>query len=243
MTNYRSIFYKNYSATQSARGVANIAQKFAQEQQQFTHEILPLLPTNPRLNILDIGCGNGSLLGALAAAGYTHTQGIDIAPDQVAIAHQMGVTQVQQADLLPYLDKNPQQFDVILAMDIIEHFTKDELVILLEKIRNALKINGLCIIRTPNADAVFASIFIAGDFTHENQLNGYSAKQVLGNCGFDGVDVLPARVHTQGIIKEIIRKIMWWHVVFYARLIIFASGRSSGNVVFTPNLIIKAIRK
>ena len=239
---YRSIFYSQYASTQATRDVSNLAQKFEQEKKQFAREILPLIPQKTNLRIIDIGCGNGSLLAALNQKGYQNTQGIDIAPDQVALAHSFGIKQVVQADLLQFLAQNPDTFDVVLGMDIIEHFTKDELVELLQNIRNTLKTDGFCLFRTPNADAVFSSIFIAGDFTHENQLNGYSARQVMANCNFRQVQVLAAHIQTVGFFRECLRMVAWFYIKTACKLIVFASGRSTKNVLFSPNLLIKAFK-
>ena len=54
--------------------------------------------------ILDIGCGSGSFLKALSEHGYTEITGIDLSEEQVKLAHQLGVTQVQQGDLVEFLN-------------------------------------------------------------------------------------------------------------------------------------------
>ena len=50
-------------------------------------------------------------------------------------------------------------------MDIIEHFTKNELVELLSLIKNKLNPGGKAIFRTPNLDAPLTTVFANGDFT------------------------------------------------------------------------------
>lgn len=236
---YREILYKDYFVNQSGRGAEEAFHaRLAVEKRQLENEIIPLLPNSRNSKILDIGCGFGSLVYYLKAKGYTNIIGIDVSESQVKMAHQLGLKEVIQGDLITYLKENPNSFDVILGIDIIEHFGKNELVDLIALIHQALKPKGTAIFRTPNLDAPFASIFANGDFTHENYMNAYAANQVFSSCGFSNVSILPAYLHTEGTLKELIRKIIWFKIKLYIRLIIFASGRSSKYVLFTPNMII-----
>jgi SAM-dependent methyltransferase len=141
---------------------------------------------------------------------------------------------------LDFIKNSGEQFDVITGTDIIEHFTKDELVELLQTIQSKLKPGGKAIFRTPNLDAPFASIFANGDFTHENYLNASSAQQVHLACGFNKVNVYPSKMNIQNPIKEILRKCIAAPVFLSYKLSIFASGRSTQNVLFSPNMIIVA---
>jgi hypothetical protein len=94
--------------------------------------------------------------------------------------------------------------------------------------------------RTPNLDAPMSTVFANGDFTHENYLNASSAKQVMLACGFDVVDVKPSVMFIENPLKELIRKGMWTILKFKLKLQLFATARSSRDIVFTPNLLILA---
>lgn len=238
--NYRQIFYQQYYSYQLGRNASDFNQKRRDEARHLAREILPLLPTQPSSRIIDIGCGIGTLVWLCQQQGYSETQGIDISPQMVTIAQELGTKNVQQADLLPFLEQHSEQFDLIMAIDVIEHFTKDELVRLLQYIHKALLPNGQIIFRTPNADALFATLYTQGDFTHENQLNVSSAEQLLLSCGFQKVEVKNAHISLSNPFKEWLRRGVWWLYILIARLLIFASGRSSQHLVFTPNLIIIA---
>ena len=240
MLNYRQIFYQQYYSHQLGRNASDFSQKRRDEARHLISEILPLLPTQHNSHIIDIGCGIGTLVWLCQQRGYSETQGIDISPQMVAIAQELGTKNVQQADLLPFLAHHPEQFDLIIAIDVIEHFTKDELVDLLQYIHKALRPDGQIIFRTPNADALFATLYTQGDFTHENQLNVSSAEQLLLSCGFQKIKVKNAHISLSNPFKEWLRRSIWSLYVAIARLLIFASGRSSRHLVFTPNLIIVA---
>ncbi|MEY3983376.1 MAG: hypothetical protein RL160_933 [Bacteroidota bacterium] len=242
MTAYRQLLYANYHTTQSGRASGTDREAlFTRERLQFSGEILPLMVgLNAHAKILDMGCGSGSLLSALNQAGFIDTLGIDVSPEQVALAHELGVPGVQQGDVLEVLRNSRAQFDVITGMDIIEHFTKNELVTLLQAAHEALKPGGIIILRTPNMDAPIASVFAYGDFTHELLLNASGAQQVMLAAGFQQVQTLPSWMHTDGWLKEQIRKYCWKLLSFKMKLELFATARSSRNIIFTPNLIIKA---
>lgn len=239
--NYRKILYTNYHSTQSGRAAATTARElFEREKRQFVREILPLMTVNKNAVIFDLGCGSGSLLKALQEAGYNQAKGMDISEEQILIAGKMGVLNAELGDALEYLKTKQQAFDVVTGMDIIEHFTKDELTDLLQAIRKSLKPGGMAIFRTPNLDGVMSTVFANGDFTHENYMNASSASQVCMACGFSRVRVFPSVMFIENPLKEALRKICWAWIKFRCRLTLFATARSSKNVHFTPNMIIKA---
>jgi predicted TPR repeat methyltransferase len=156
------------------------------------------------------------------------------------MAHEMGVSEVVLGDAMQFLRDASEGFDVITGMDIIEHFTKDELVELLQLIKGKLNPGGVAIFRTPNMDAPVASAFALGDFTHENYLNASSAEQVMLSCGFSEVTVLPSTMRVQGVFKEIVRRIAYDWMELFWKLQLFSTARSTRKVLFTPNLIIVA---
>ena len=47
-------------------------------------------PANPRMRIMDAGCGTGLLARVLKEAGYTNIDGFDLSPEMVEIARQTG---------------------------------------------------------------------------------------------------------------------------------------------------------
>lgn len=239
---YRQTLYSNYHSTQSGRAsLTDAKQLFLREVRQFENEIIPLLASKEKsVRIFDLGCGSGSLLKALENHGYNQAVGMDVSQEQVELAHSLGVTQVQLGDGMSYLRENPQQFDVILGMDIIEHFTKDELVELLTLIKDALKPNGLAIFRTPNLDAPMATVFANGDFTHENYLNASSVQQVVLAVGYQQVSVVPSYMKVSPWWKEIVRNCMYRWMVLQLKLKLFATARSTRNIVFSPNMVIIA---
>lgn len=81
-------------------------------------------PRDGRLKILDIGCGTGAMLDELAHFG--HVVGADYAPEALQFCVTRGVgADLARADVrrLPFADSS---FDVVTAMDIVEHIDDDK---------------------------------------------------------------------------------------------------------------------
>ena len=241
---YRKVLYANYHTTQSGRASLTSAEAlFLREKRQFESEILPLLQSvSKSARIFDMGCGSGSLLKGLKDAGYTNVIGMDLSEEQVTMAHEFGVSEVVLGDAMQFFRSSEEQFDVITGMDIIEHFTKDELVELLQLIQSKLKKGGMAIFRTPNMDAPIATAFAIGDFTHENYLNASSAEQVMLSCGFVDVNVKPSFMRVNGFLKEGLRGIFYRLLSLRLKLQLFATARSTQKVLFTPNLLIVGVK-
>ncbi|MBW8049029.1 MAG: methyltransferase domain-containing protein [Cytophagales bacterium] len=250
----RNKFYKNYFINQVSRlGGKDIHKKLNEDHLQLKNEIIPLLPANKNIRILDIGCGYGGLLLLLQQSGYKNTEGIDISEEQVKIAKELGLKNIKQTDMVAYLESNNDKFDVIIGIDIIEHFNKPELISLLEKIKRSLKTKseiqnqeskvengGMAIFRTPNTDAPFGSTYYFGDYTHESFLNYSSAEQLFLSLGYQQVRILPSYIRVKGLIKNLIRSFLWFFVVLACKIVLFASGKGTKTVLLTPNLIILA---
>lgn len=238
--NYRSVLYKDYYQNQSGRAFQlQIEEKMKNDAKLFRNEILPLIPNNKSIKILDIGCGFGSLIKLLKDQGYTNLKGIDLSESQVKIAKEFGLVEVEVQEIKSYLNNSESTYDVITGIDIIEHFSKDELIELLSLIKKSLKPNGIAIFRTPNNDAPYATVFSRGDFTHENYLNASSATQLMLSMGFTEIKVNASHMEVDGFLKEVLRKILWTCFLLKAKLVLFATARATKDVLFSPNMIIK----
>ncbi|MBL4715571.1 MAG: class I SAM-dependent methyltransferase [Bacteroidia bacterium] len=237
----KELFYKNYYQNQANRfGSSDVSKKLKEEEKQYRAEILKLLPSDKNVKILELGCGFGSLIHTLKKAGYTNVVGIDWSEEQIQQAHKLGLNEIQQGDVLNFIAEKENSFDVIIGIDLIEHFDKDTLVGFLVNVKTALIENGIAIFRTPNIDAPFGSTYAYGDFTHQTILNKSSAEQLFNTIGYSEVGIFPSTVILQSPIKRFFRFLYWWKVVLFCRIILMISGKSVRSVVFTPNLIIKA---
>jgi 2-polyprenyl-3-methyl-5-hydroxy-6-metoxy-1,4-benzoquinol methylase len=240
MFGYRKILYSAYHQTQAGRSQLKTGNQLLEEQKYYLkEEFALLLPPNKDAHVLDIGCGYGAFVSLMHDLGYLAAKGIDLSEDQINTGKSMGIKGLEVADLKDYLIRENRQWDCITGLDIIEHFNKDELVELLLLLKKSLKPEGLMLFRTPNADAAYSSLFASGDFTHECILNKSSALQLFNACGFH-TEVMPSFMGGPSRLKEMIRKILWNLHLLQIRLVLFATGRTWHQAVFSPNIIILA---
>lgn len=182
--------------------------------------------------------GTGSLIKALNQLGYANTVGVDLSEEQVKMAKTFGVDGIEEGDVRVFLKDKIGRYDVIFAVDLIEHLGKDELVDFLQLVNTGLKPGGKVIFRTPNMDAPLSAVFAFADFTHEVFLNKSSAKQLLESCGYQSVEITEGIVFIENPLKEIIRKIGWAVTKLCLKAQLFFSARTWDEVVFSPNIVI-----
>ncbi len=138
--------------------------------------------------ILELGCGSGLMLNYLKQNGFSNAIGIDISTDQVAEAKAKGLNAIE-ADAISYLQDHPNEYDIIIAMDVIEHFKKEEVLNLLALIYTSLKPGGLFVIQTPNGEGLLPNYVIYGDITHFTILSPLSLKHILTYNGFSEIKI------------------------------------------------------
>lgn len=115
--------------------------------QDFVLRFLKKMNVSKGARILDIGCGGGALLQVLAFEGYTDTHGVDISPEAIAFGKAKGLANVQLADAQEKQDFPDSHFDVIIAMDILEHLKNPERALL--EWRRLLKKDGTLLAFVP----------------------------------------------------------------------------------------------
>lgn len=138
-------------------------------------------------HILEIGCGAGYMLGYLQKKGYRNVIGIDLAPEYVKIAQARGYNAIL-ADALEYLPQHANHYDVIIALDVLEHFTLDDGYKLCLEIYQALGTQGRLLIQTANGAGLFPNYVMYGDLTHRHIYSNSSLKQLLTLVNFHNVE-------------------------------------------------------
>lgn len=184
---YRSRIYKEYATRfQDADGVFDLMTS-ARWGKAYDYHLRSWLPTDKGAAIVDLACGGGKLLHFLKERGYFCLQGVDISPEQIRLAQQV-IPNVVESDVLEFLRSSRSCFDVILGLDIIEHFKKDEAIRFLDACNVALKPNGRLILQTPNAESPWGGSIRYGDFTHEVCFTPNSLVRLMCLCGFRDIE-------------------------------------------------------
>ena len=104
---------------------------------------------NNHINILDIGCGDGSLLKALKQQCTVFNYvGVDISSHNIKIAEQKWADKNTKFILSNYLDTNfKNKFDLIISYSTLNLIDKSNIVV--DKIYNQLQNGGIAIICIP----------------------------------------------------------------------------------------------
>ena len=147
------------------------------------------LPEDRNSRILDLACGAGHFLFHLQACGYLNTAGIDLSDQQLALAREMKIKNIDQADLFAFLPQHKNAYDMIIANDIVEHLRKPEIILFFDLVHESLKTGGRVMVSTLNAESLQGAAILHGDFTHETGFTAASLAQVLKTCGFCDVSV------------------------------------------------------
>ncbi len=114
-----------------------------------------------KVRVLDVGCGAGFLSNELARQGF-EVNGIDTSASSLAVAKQYDTTgkvtyETGDAYHLPYPDES---FDVVCAMDFLEHVEAPERVV--TEIARVLKPEGLFFFHTFNRNFLSWLVIIKG---------------------------------------------------------------------------------
>lgn len=198
------------------------------------------LPKEKGCAILDIACGEGSLLLFLQEKGYSDLNGFDFSPENVEICHRLGLDFVQLNNAF-FVDElyGEKKFDVIFLFDFLEHVQKERAADFLEKLRKKLNPGGQLIIQTPNMGSLVGLYHRYNDLSHEFALTEKTAIDLLMIAGFsvDKIEIKPSwnAATFKGRIRE-----------FYMRMlhkVIFFSEDSSRPTIPTKNLLLRGYSK
>ncbi|MCB1126678.1 MAG: class I SAM-dependent methyltransferase, partial [Verrucomicrobiae bacterium] len=104
-----------------------------------------LRPVGYRGAVMDIGCGTGALLAALASAGYRNLHGIDMSPSSVTTARKrlgsrIPVVVAEPQDVLQW--RGPGCLDAAIMGDVLEHIPPQRVVSFLMDVRKLVSEGG-----------------------------------------------------------------------------------------------------
>ena len=235
---YRARIYGAYASARDEPLAPATLAGLAPRLPYFRRLIARCMPQDREATVLELGCGHGALLYALQQAGYVNTCGVDGSAEQVEAARQLDIAGVAQGDAMQTLAETPDaSVDVVIAFDMIEHFTKAELVGLVDEVGRVLKRGGRWIIHAPNAESPFGMRIRYGDYTHELAFTRQSLAQVLLTSSFAHVECFEDRPVLHGL-KSSVRAVLWQLIrVVLLFFIAVETGSLDRRAVFSQNLL------
>jgi SAM-dependent methyltransferase len=108
--------------------------------------------------ILDFGCTNGAFVEGLTKAGYRRALGYDIAETLVEQGRKRWKVDLHSGDLREFLQSNPDKFDVIHSVNVLEHLPDPRAT--LDVLQGSLKPDGALVLSVPNTQSL--QVFVAG---------------------------------------------------------------------------------
>jgi SAM-dependent methyltransferase len=243
-TAYRRRFYARYAHLKQRTDVEQVRRDLASSRPYLRRLVKQCFPQDRKCSIVDLGCGSGALLLLLQQAGYLNAVGVETSPDQVEFARELGVKAVIPGDLLDFLRESADElFDVVVACDVLEHFSKDEVLEILDHACRVLRPGGRLILHVPNAEGIFGSRIYWSDFTHEMAFTREGLRQLTLACGFASLQCSEDVPAVHGL-KSLARRILWTGLRAFFRLVHMAeTGDPGSGLILTQNLLAIATKE
>ena len=193
--------------------------------------------------IVDLGCGYGAFVHACRLAGFENVTGVDGSAEQIEAGTRLGIPGLAEGDLIAHLQTfQNEAVDIVIAFDVIEHFTKSELVGFVDEVHRVLKPGGKWIIHAPNGDSPWAQRMVYGDYTHEQAFTNSSLHQLLKSSGFRSVDCFEDTPIPHGPVS-FVRYLLWKILRNVYRLqLAIETGSLNRNSALSQNLTAVAVK-
>lgn len=189
MNPYREPFYQQQARWHRYEGPDDVARRHANRARYYRWYTRGWLPEDKSTPILDIGCGSGQFLYFLRELGYTNAVGLDLDTDQARIGRALGLDCrcVQAQDYLQ--GEDVPDFGLVVMLDIIEHFTREEAFATLDAVSARLAVGGRIMASVPNSESPNGLRVYHADITHEASFTPQSLEQMLFCHGLRKVEV------------------------------------------------------
>ena len=229
MLDYRARIYESYVNAREQPLAPATVEGLKPREAYMKKLIRDHFPPDKQARILDLGCGHGTLLYFARQEGYTNIMGVDVSEEQVTAAHTIGINEVECGDLMDTMQSlQDGSQDVVIAFDVIEHFTRSELLPFVDEVRRILRDGGVWIIHAPNGGSPFIGRVFHGDFTHEQAFTPTSMNQLLLASHFSNIRCFEDAPIAHGL-KSSVRRVLWKGISSVLRFCIIAETGDAGT--------------
>ncbi|HEY0564695.1 MAG TPA: methyltransferase domain-containing protein [Terriglobales bacterium] len=235
---WKARLYDRYTSSHVTADAQELRPQLAARMPYLRRMLRIHMPPERDVRVLDLGCGYGALLVALREAGYINTLGVDVSAEQIAAARTLGDFHLLCDDLLDFLRRQPSDsFDVVFALDVLEHFTRPELIDLVDEVARVLTPGGRFLVHVPNGEALDAGVIRYGDLTHELAFTPSSLRQLANACGLTLTDWFEDKPIPHGAFS-VARRLLWELLTIQPRLRRTAeTGRAYRSHIVSQNLL------
>lgn len=206
-SDYRERVYRHYASRFRGQEVRFDPARAIEQTRPYAGYLRGWLPEAPDAMVLDAACGDGRLLHFFRQRGYLRVEGVDGSGEQVEIARQV-VPTVEHGDVADFLESRPERYDLITAIDLIEHLRKDEALRFLDLGLAALRPGGRLVLQTPNGLSPWGGAVFHGDVTHETCYTPAGLESLLRITGFESIESREAGPWVHGA-KSAVRALLW----------------------------------
>jgi SAM-dependent methyltransferase len=158
-------------------------------------ELGPWLGTAGRF-VLELGFGNGSVLGWLKGQGH-RVVGVEAEGELVQRATAAGFSASATLEGLPR--GKDTGFDLIVALDVLEHVRSTDLPELLAALRARLRPGAVLLVRFPNGNSPYGRRYQYGDPTHRTVIGTGVLQKLATDAGLELVVVRGATLPLRGV--------------------------------------------
>jgi 2-polyprenyl-3-methyl-5-hydroxy-6-metoxy-1,4-benzoquinol methylase len=236
----RDLLLENYISSSAGPHRALTRAELLSFLRAYRYHLRGWLPAAAEGSWLDLGCGQGALMRLALAYGYRDVMGVDLSDEMLAVARADGLT-VTKDDLMRFLERAPeQQWSVVSAFDVVEHFSKEDGFRILCKIRSMLRPGGICLLKLPNASSPWGAHVHASDLTHEMFYTRYSIAQLANLAGFAETGLREVGPAPTGFLSAA-RWLLWKAVrAAYSAVNVIETGAGVGGI-YTRVVLVRLV--
>jgi Methyltransferase domain len=145
-----------------------------------------------------------------------------------------------ERDIGDFLSQQPEEYEFIHMLHVIEHIPKYSLLWVVDAIFRALKKDGVLLLRTPNMEGPTPNSRLYVTLAHEYGFSGSNLKSLLDICGFDDITFRDLPQH-RATLKQRLGGLLRWPLLAQNRLRHRLFGVNQGGQ-FGTELIVTARR-
>lgn len=198
----------------------------------YNYRLRGWLPSEQDSKVLDLGCGDGTI-SSFFREKFSSVTGVDLNKEKLAKAETLGITTCCE-DVMIFLSKTEQDFDLIYAFDLLEHLEKKNIVPFLKSCLEKTRPGGRLILQMPNPISPLGYGVVQGDLTHVFPLSPTLAKTLLTEVGFENIELRETGPSLWGYsLSATVRFLIWRVFRLWMRFINFIESGERANLPLT----------